>query len=73
MLTAVIFNRSFFICREKIYLECKKASLFSETYINRPNGRMFKIMAEWRGLEPPRPFDPNGLANRPLHRLEYHS
>ena len=30
-------------------------------------------MAEWRGFEPPRPYDPNDLANRPLQPLEYHS
>ena len=34
---------------------------------------VFKTMAEWRGFEPPRPCEPNDLANRPLQPLEYHS
>ena len=34
---------------------------------------LFSKVAEWRGFEPPRPCEPNDLANRPLQPLEYHS
>ena len=60
------------------YKEIVKVSFFDSLKFNakkfpRLIGEKFKVVAEWRGFEPPRPYDPNDLANRPLQPLEYHS